>query len=53
MKFARPRGVALGVTFAAPEADRFSHDEEYLRAKIQVALGGRVAEAIVYRRDGP
>ncbi len=43
-----PRGVALGVTFAAPDADRFSHDEDYLRAKIQVALGGRVAEEIVY-----
>ena len=43
-----PRGSALGVTFASPEADRFSHDEDYLRAKIQVALGGRVAEQIVY-----
>jgi cell division protease FtsH len=43
-----PRGVALGVTFAAPEADRFSHDEEYLRARIQVALGGRAAEEIVF-----
>ncbi len=43
-----PRGAALGVTFAAPEADQFSHDENYLRAKIQVALGGRVAEEIVF-----
>jgi cell division protease FtsH len=43
-----PRGVALGVTFASPEADRFSHDEDYLRAKIQVALAGRAAEWIVY-----
>jgi cell division protease FtsH len=43
-----PRGAALGVTFASPEADRFSHDENYLRARIQVALGGRVAEEIVY-----
>jgi cell division protease FtsH len=43
-----PRGVALGVTFASPEADRFSHDEQYLLAKIKVALGGRAAEQIVY-----
>jgi cell division protease FtsH len=43
-----PRGVALGVTFASPEADRFSHDEDYLRARIQVALAGRAAEWIVY-----
>jgi cell division protease FtsH len=43
-----PRGVALGVTFASPEAERFSHDEDSLRAKIQVALGGRVAEQVVF-----
>jgi cell division protease FtsH len=43
-----PRGVALGVTFASPETDRFSHDEQYLLAKIKVALGGRAAEQLVY-----
>jgi cell division protease FtsH len=43
-----PRGAALGVTFASPEADRFSHDEDSLRAKIQVALAGRAAEEIVF-----
>jgi cell division protease FtsH len=43
-----PRGVALGVTFASPEADRFSHDESSLRAKIQVALAGRAAERLVF-----
>jgi cell division protease FtsH len=43
-----PRGMALGVTFAAPVADRFSYDEGYLLARIKVALGGRVAEEIVY-----
>jgi Peptidase family M41 len=35
-----PRGVALGVTLSAPEADRFSYDRPYLIAKIKVALGG-------------
>jgi cell division protease FtsH len=43
-----PRGVALGVTFASPETDRFSHDEHYLLAKIKVALGGHAAEQLVY-----
>src|SRR5947209_17612922 len=43
-----PRGMALGVTRSAPTNDRFSYDEEYLRTKIRVALGGRVAEELVY-----
>jgi cell division protease FtsH len=43
-----PRGAALGVTFASPETDRFSHDEHYLLAKIKVALGGHAAEQLVY-----
>jgi cell division protease FtsH len=43
-----PRGVALGVTLSAPEADRFSYDRPYLLGKIRVALGGRVAEEIVF-----
>ena len=43
-----PRGMSLGVTFAAPEADRFNYDEGELRAKIKVALGGRAAEEVVF-----
>src|SRR5947199_2857241 len=43
-----PRGMSLGVTFAAPEADRFNYGEEELRAKIKVALGGRAAEEVVF-----
>ncbi|HTP21816.1 MAG TPA: ATP-dependent zinc metalloprotease FtsH [Solirubrobacteraceae bacterium] len=43
-----PRGIALGITFSAPEADRFSYDRSYLLGKIKVALGGRVAEELVY-----
>jgi cell division protease FtsH len=43
-----PRGVALGVTFSAPDADRFNYSEEELRAKIKVALGGRAAEEVVF-----
>jgi cell division protease FtsH len=43
-----PRGQALGVTFSAPDADRFNLDERHLIAQIKVALGGRAAEEIVF-----
>jgi cell division protease FtsH len=43
-----PRGVALGVTFAAPETDRFNYEERELKARIDVALGGRAAEELVF-----
>jgi cell division protease FtsH len=45
-----PRGIALGVTLSTPDSDRVSYSREELQAKIKVALGGRVAEEIVYRR---
>src|SRR5215212_3640935 len=43
-----PRGQALGVTFSAPDDDRANYEEAWLLAKIKVALGGRVAEEIVF-----
>jgi cell division protease FtsH len=43
-----PRGMALGVTFSAPDADRFNYLKPEILAKIKVALGGRVAEEIVF-----
>ncbi len=43
-----PRGQSLGVTFSAPDADRFNFDERYLLAQIKVALGGRAAEELVF-----
>ncbi len=43
-----PRGMALGVTLSTPDADRVSYSREELEAKIQVALGGRAAEEVVY-----
>jgi cell division protease FtsH len=43
-----PRGQALGVTFSAPDADRFNLDERHLKASIKVALGGRCAEEVVF-----
>jgi cell division protease FtsH len=43
-----PRGIALGVTLATPDSDRVSYTQQDLEAKIKVALGGRVAEEVVY-----
>jgi cell division protease FtsH len=43
-----PRGLALGVTFAAPESDRFNYRAPEVEARIKVALGGRAAEEIVF-----
>jgi cell division protease FtsH len=43
-----PRGLALGVTFAAPDTDRFNYREPEVLAKIKVALGGRAAEEVVF-----
>jgi cell division protease FtsH len=43
-----PRGQALGVTFAAPDDDRANYEKDWLLGKIKVALGGRVAEEIVF-----
>ena len=34
------------MTLSAPDADVFNYSERYLRGKIKVALGGRVAEEI-------
>ncbi|TMG30431.1 MAG: ATP-dependent zinc metalloprotease FtsH [Chloroflexi bacterium] len=41
-----PRGQALGVTQSIPTDDRHNLSEEYLQARIAMALGGRAAEQI-------
>ncbi len=43
-----PRAASLGVTFSAPEADRYNYQERELQARIKVSLGGRGAEEIVF-----
>ena len=43
-----PHGGALGVTVSRPIDDRFNYGEDYLRARIIGALGGRAAEQVVY-----
>jgi cell division protease FtsH len=43
-----PRGDALGVTFSAPDADRFNYTEQELNAWLAFLLGGRAAEELVF-----
>jgi cell division protease FtsH len=43
-----PRTMSLGVTISAPDVERTNYDEEHLITRIKVALGGRVAEELVY-----
>ena len=45
-----PRGRALGVTMQLPEEDRYSHDKEFLLARIAVLMGGRIAEEIFMKQ---
>jgi cell division protease FtsH len=44
-----PRGVALGVTFSAPDDDRVSYERGELLARVKAALGGRAAEELVFQ----
>ena len=46
-----PRGRALGVVWTLPERDKYSHTREYLEANISKAMGGRVAEEIIFGHD--
>ena len=43
-----PRGRALGVTFSAPEGDRYGYDRDYLLGRIVGALGGMAAEHLIF-----
>jgi len=46
-----PRGHALGYTSQLPESDRTSVSYKEYLAGIDVAMGGRVAEELIYGRD--
>jgi cell division protease FtsH len=43
-----PRGMAMGVTQLLPEEDRHYYPKSYLVNRLVVALGGRVAEKIIF-----
>ncbi|MBT4594929.1 ATP-dependent zinc metalloprotease FtsH [bacterium] len=44
-----PRGRALGVSWFLPEADRHSEFQGRMEAYIKVALGGRIAEQLIFK----
>jgi cell division protease FtsH len=46
-----PRGRALGLVMRLPEGDRLSVTREKLKADIAVAMGGRVAEVLIFGYD--
>jgi cell division protease FtsH len=43
-----PRGMALGMVLSLPERDSFSVTKEKLLSDIAMAMGGRVAEEIIF-----
>ena len=46
-----PRGRALGMVLQLPERDEISHTREQLHAQVAIAMGGRVAEEIIFGDD--
>jgi cell division protease FtsH len=46
-----PRGRALGMVMRLPETDRLSLSREKILADITVAMGGRIAEELVFGSD--
>ena len=46
-----PRGRALGLVLSLPERDHLSQTYEQLTSKISMAMGGRVAEEIIFGEE--
>ena len=46
-----PTGMALGVTMTLPTQDRHSMDKDEAEAHMVMAMGGRVAEALVFNES--
>jgi cell division protease FtsH len=44
-----PRGMALGYTLQLPTEDRYLVSNEDIEAKIQVLMGGRIAEELLFK----
>jgi len=45
-----PRGRALGVTWALPTEDKYSHTKEFLLDRICMTMGGRAAEELIFNQ---
>ncbi len=46
-----PRGRALGLVMSLPEGDRYSKSKSKLLSELTMAMGGRVAEEIIFGPD--
>ncbi len=46
-----PRGRALGMVMRLPERDSYSYHRDKMLANLSVAMGGRVAEEIIFGHD--
>ncbi|WP_423141925.1 ATP-dependent zinc metalloprotease FtsH [Parablastomonas sp. CN1-191] len=46
-----PRGGALGMVMRLPERDSYSYHRDKMHANLSVAMGGRVAEEIIFGHD--
>ena len=46
-----PRGRALGMVMRLPEGDRISLSQAKLHADLRVAMGGRIAEELIFGKD--
>jgi len=46
-----PRGRALGMVMTLPERDKYSKSREYMKSQISKAMGGRVAEEIIFGHE--
>ena len=45
-----PRGPALGLTMSLPKEDQMSYSADWVRDRIAMALGGRIAEELVFNQ---
>jgi len=46
-----PRGQALGMVMRLPEKDEYSQSREKMHANLAIAMGGRVAEELIFGYD--
>ena len=46
-----PRGMALGLTQQLPLEDRYTYPRTYLEANLQVLMGGRLAEELIFGEE--
>ncbi|CCF60560.1 hypothetical protein KAFR_0K02060 [Kazachstania africana CBS 2517] len=46
-----PRGRALGITFQLPEMDKVDVTKRECQARLDVCMGGKIAEEIIYGKD--